>query len=234
MNGFPLLALLAALALLSLPAVAARPFVTDDARLTTAGSCQLESWMRVYPQSREAWALPACNPGDRLEFTFGGGQARNSGEAATQDYLLQLKTLIKPLETNGWGWGIAAGSVHHPDINPGPNLLGNTYIYLPLSASFADDRVVIHHNLGWLKDKASGDHRLTWGVGGEFQLHTRLSAIAEAFGDNRNGPFWQAGVRLAIVPDRIQLDATYGRELHGPGDSRWLSFGLRLTPDRLF
>ena len=23
---------------------AARPFVTDDARLTTAGSCQIESW----------------------------------------------------------------------------------------------------------------------------------------------------------------------------------------------
>ena len=25
---------------------------------------------------------------------------------------------------------------------------------------------------------------------------------------------------------------TIGRELHGPSDNRWFSFGLRLTPDR--
>lgn len=40
-----MLARLPALALLlaaALPAQAARPFITDDARLTTAGSCQLE------------------------------------------------------------------------------------------------------------------------------------------------------------------------------------------------
>ncbi|NCV70156.1 MAG: hypothetical protein EBW55_05505, partial [Betaproteobacteria bacterium] len=41
---------------------AARPFVTDDARLTTAGSCQLESWTRVNraskpsARSEEYWA----------------------------------------------------------------------------------------------------------------------------------------------------------------------------------
>ena len=53
----------------------ARPFVTDDARLTTAGSCQLETWTRMYRDSTEFWALPACNPGGNLELTAGGGQA---------------------------------------------------------------------------------------------------------------------------------------------------------------
>lgn len=226
------LALLGLLQAVTLPALAARPFVTDDARMTTAGSCQLESWMRVYPESREVWALPACNPWGNLEFTFGGGRAKNSGENATQDYMFQFKTLFRPLETNGWGWGLAAGSVQHPDINPGPNLLGNTFVYVPVSFSFADDKVVIHNNLGWLKDKSTGDHRLTWGVGGEFHVSTRVTAIAEAFGDNRNGPFWQAGARFAIVPERVQVDATFGRELNGPTDNRWFSFGLRLTPDR--
>ena len=33
--------------LISTQAYAARPFMTDDARLTTEGSCQLESWARV-------------------------------------------------------------------------------------------------------------------------------------------------------------------------------------------
>ena len=54
------LASIAALALPPMDALAARPFVTDDARLTTAQSCQLETWVRTYPDSREAWALPAA------------------------------------------------------------------------------------------------------------------------------------------------------------------------------
>lgn len=81
---------------------AACPFVTDDARLTTAGSCQLESWTRLYPNSTELWALPACNPTGNLEITVGGGAAK-LGEATgwTDNYVLQAKTLFKTLEPNG-------------------------------------------------------------------------------------------------------------------------------------
>lgn len=227
-----LLFLAALLQAVAMPALAARPFVTDDARLTASGSCQLESWMRTYTDSREVWALPACNPFGNFEVTLGGGRAWQSGENATRDYVFQFKTLFRPLETNSWGWGLAAGTVRHPDINLGPNLLGNTFLYLPASLSLANDRVVIHSNLGWLKDKASGELRATWGVGGEFLLSSRVTGIAEAFGDSHNTPFWQAGIRLAIVPERIQADATVGGPWHGSNDQRWFSFGLRLTPDR--
>jgi hypothetical protein len=213
---------------------AARPFVTDDARLTTAGSCQLESWMRVYPDSREFWALPACNPGGNLEFTLGGGHAKVDGEQATNDYLVQAKTLFRPLESNDWGWGLALGTIRHPDISPGPNLLGNVYAYVPLSVSFNDDSVVMHTNIGWLKDRASGTHNMTWGVGGEFKIASRLLAIAETFGDNHNQPYWQLGGRFAIVPNRVQVDATLGQQFSGSSSRRWISFGLRLTPERLF
>ncbi|MEW6563131.1 MAG: hypothetical protein AB1400_07865 [Pseudomonadota bacterium] len=47
------LVLIAFSLLLPTPAWAARPFVTDDARLTKANSCQLESWTRSYSGSRE-------------------------------------------------------------------------------------------------------------------------------------------------------------------------------------
>lgn len=228
---------IAAVLLLSLfimPVWAARPFVTDDARLTTAGSCQLESWVRIYPDSREIWALPACNPGGNFEITAGGGRARNTGEEATNDYVFQAKTLFRALETNNWGWGMAVGAVRHPEINPGPNLLGNTYAYIPFSASFRDDAIVMHGNLGWLHDRASRHDNVTWGLGGEFQLAPRLAAIAETFGDHRSQPYWQAGARFFVVPDRFQIDTTIGQQLNGPHSGRWLSVGLRLTPDRLF
>ena len=63
-------------------AQAARPFVTDDARLTAAGSCQLESWTRLNraskpsARSEEFWAFPACNPSGNFEVTLGAALGR--------------------------------------------------------------------------------------------------------------------------------------------------------------
>ena len=220
--------------LLTSPAWAARPFVTDDARLTTPGSCQLESWTRIYPNAQEIWMLPACNPGGNFEITLGGGRAKNAEEHATNDYVLQIKTLFKPLETNGWGMGLAAGMVRHPEINPGPNLLGNSFAYVPFSASFYNDKIVMHANLGWLRDNASHQDNMTWGLGGELQMATRITIIAETFGDNRVRPYWQTGVRFAVIPNFFQIDTTIGQQFGGNSTNKWISFGVRLTPDSLF
>lgn len=220
--------------LLGAPAWAARPFVTDDARLATAGSCQLESWLRIYPDSRETWALPACNPFGNLELTLGGGMA-SGVEGQTTDYVFQLKTLFKPLTSNGWGLGLAVGTVRHPEISPGPNLLGNSFAYLPLSMAFHDDRLILHANLGWLRDHASSQDKMTWGLGAELQTGApRLALIAESFGDDKARPYWQTGVRFAVVPNLFQIDATLGQQMGGDNASRWLSLGLRWTPERLF
>ncbi|MFM8245405.1 MAG: hypothetical protein ACKN9M_00395 [Burkholderiaceae bacterium] len=214
---------------------AARPFVTDDARLTTASSCQLESWARIYPNSQELWALPACNPTGDLEFTVGGGVAKLDGSAGwTDDYVLQAKTLFKKLEPNGWGVGAAVGTIQHPQINPGPNLLGNRYAYVPLSMSFADDLVVVHLNGGWLRDKATGKDQTTWGIGTELNLNPHLTLIAESFGNSVDRPYWQAGTRYSVIPGLFQIDATVGRQYGAAGDHRWLSFGVRFTPEKIF
>jgi len=121
-----------------------------------------------------------------------------------------------------------------PEMNPGPNMLGNTYAYIPLSVSLNDDKVILHANLGWLKDKASGQNNLSWGVGGEFKVHARLLGIAETFGDNRSMSYGQVGVRYSVRPDLFQVDATIGQQLSGPGKNHWVSFGIRYTPDKLF
>lgn len=224
----------AALFSVFIPAWAARPLITDDARLTTAQSCQLETWVRVYSNSQEVWALPACNPTGNLELSIGGGRGKNDGEKATADYVFQAKTLFRPLRTNDWGWGLAVGTVRHPEIEPGPNSLGNVYAYLPFSASFNNDKIVIHTNVGWLRDRATGRDNATWGVATELYVSPRISGIVETFGDNRQRPFWQVGARFAIVPERVQVDATIGQQYAGSSSDRWFSFGLRLTPDRLF
>lgn len=122
------------------PAMAARPFMTDDARLATEGSCQLESWSRDYSNRHEFWALPACNPGGNFEITAGAGRFRSDGQPGSQDQILQAKTLFRNLKPNDWAWGLALGRVWHPSAQPGPNNLGGTYLYLPVSVSTGTTR----------------------------------------------------------------------------------------------
>lgn len=147
------------------PLMAARPFVTDDARLTNEGQCQLESWTRQYRGSSEYWLIPACNLHGNLEISLGTGLAYNNLDKRSQDYIVQGKTLFRKLSTDDWGWGLALGHVMHPAVNLGPNLLGNTYGYIPVSRSFKQDAIIIHMNMGWLRDIATRDNKLTWGMG---------------------------------------------------------------------
>lgn len=210
--------------------LAARPFVTDDARLTNAGQCQLESWSRRYRDSTELWLMPACNLTGNFEISLGTGAVHTDPNIRSQDYVIQAKTLVRPLGTDEWGWGLALGHVMHPSIHPGPNLMGNTYAYVPVSKSFRQDAVIVHMNLGWLRDKASRDDKLTWGLGTELQLSPRWTGIWEAFGDHRSKPYVQTGLRYALQPNLLQLDLTFGQQHQGPADARWVSFGLRYTP----
>ena len=122
---------------------AARPMITDDARTVDAKSCQLETWVKFNRDSTEYWALPACNFTGNLELTLGGARGEDDGGIRTSDMVLQGKTVFKPLEANGWAWGLGFGSVRHPAINTRNNLIGDLYAYVPASFSFRDDRLVL-------------------------------------------------------------------------------------------
>ena len=230
-----MLTILGAALMAALPAQAARPFMTDDARLTTEGSCQLESWTRHYSQRTELWALPACNPGGNLEITAGVGRFQADGQPGSRDQELQAKTLFRHLQPNDWGWGLALGRIwHHPSTRPGPNNLGGTYLYLPLSLSMQDDRLVVHANLGWTRDPHTRLSATTWGLGAEYWVQGRTMLIAESFGDDRQKPYVQAGVRFSVVPGLFQIDATRGTQPGSQGRNTWTSLGIRYTPDKLF
>jgi hypothetical protein len=214
--------------LASSAAYAARPMITDDARVTDAKSCQIETWVQNGRNSTEYWALPACNFTGNLELTFGGARTRADGETRTTDVLFQGKTLFKTLEPNGWGWGLVVGNAHRPNIHVDHSMLGNFYAHVPASFSFRDDRFVLHTNLGWLREKEPRQNRMTWGIGSETQLGRRTWLIAEVFGQDRGRPHYQAGVRHWLKPDRVQIDATYGNQFGTNTEDRWFSIGMRL------
>lgn len=225
----PLFALLILLAI-GPAAHAARPMITDDARLTDAGACQVESWGHLHGSQHELWALPACNPGGNFELTFGGALAYADGHQESGAMVIQGKTLLKPLETNGYGIGLAAGYA----TQPGSAHTGNPYFYVPVSFSLADDRVVIHTNLGYTRERENQENRLTWGLGSEIEITPRSYLIAESYGQDKGNPFFQMGVRYWIVPGHLQIDTTYGSRFGAIIDQHWFSIGLRLISPTLF
>lgn len=209
---------------------AARPMTTDDARLTDAGACQVESWVHIHGSQRELWVLPACNPGGNFELTLGGALSYHGTHQERGAQVIQGKTLFKPLTTNGYGVGIAAGYA----TQPGSPHSGHPYFYVPVSFSLADDLAVIHTNLGYTRERENHENRMTWGVGGEIQLSAQNYLIAETYGQDKGSPFYQIGLRHWIVPNHVQIDTTIGSRFGQFSEERWLSIGLRLISPTWF
>ena len=88
--------------------------VTDDARIVDAKACQVESWATGRRGSTEYSMQPACNVTGNLELALGITRTNAHGHGQTSNRLLQGKTVLRPLQTNGWGLALAAGSVGHP------------------------------------------------------------------------------------------------------------------------
>lgn len=206
--------------------------MTDDARLTTAGSCQLESWSRRYSDRSEIWALPACNPTGNLEITAGGAAFQGINKTQSTDAVLQIKTLFKSMTADGWGAGVAIGNVRHRPNAPAGGEQGQIYLYVPVSVSFDGGRWVTHTNVGWARDHVSGQDQWTWGMGLEVQLNERWMWIGEIYGNNRQNQFGQTGLRYQVVPDSFQIDFTYGAPRGFGATQNWMSFGLRWTPEK--
>jgi len=206
----------------------ARPMVTDDARVVDPKSCQVESWAKFNKDSTEFWALPGCNVGQNLEITYGGAVTRESGERSTSDTVLQAKTLFRSLKTNDFGYGLVVGNAKHPNSKNDDNMIGDAYFYVPVSFSMLDDKFVLHTNLGMIHDRDEKASKVTWGLGSETLLNKDTYFIAEVYGDNQSRAFHQLGVRYWIVPNRVQIDTTYGNRFANDTEERWFTVGLRL------
>lgn len=220
---------------------AARPMVVDDARIVDPKACQIETWVKQVPGDDEFWALPACNPLGPFELTLGLARVSDhnlgAGRRAT-NAAAQIKAVVDPLETNGFGWGFVVGDLSRPGIDQQRNLVGEVYGYGMASWSAWDDRFLTHANLGWVERKIERERVLTFGAGFEWQTFRalpNLQLLAEAYGDAGGTSFFQAGVRLWLIPNRWQIDATYGNSLDAfSRANRWITLGIRLlTPPLL-
>ena len=210
--------------LMASSAQAARPMLTDDARIVDQNACQIESWGRQDRAGHEFWALPACQFIENVELTAGLGQGQGSGRQG-QAYLLQGKTLFQPLSAERTGVGLVVGYTQ-PLGNAGGT--GDSYVYLPISRLYWGERWAAHLNVGGIRHAEADQKRLTWGMGHEIQFSDTNYLIAEVFGESRGVSSWQAGWRHWLISDRLQLDATVGSVFGQLQSQRWFTLGLRI------
>lgn len=217
------LAFLCLSSLLPTVAWAGRPLFTDDAGLTEARSCQMEAWWQGSENTHEWWALPACNPFGNFEVTAGFTALKADGSDRVRSYLVQGKTLVRPLASGSYGFGVAFG-ITRPHQGQG----GTDYAYVPLSLMSGTGATAAHFNLGWLRDRAADSSRTSWGLGVEHAWTGRLSTFGEVFGDSASDPTLHAGFSFGLIPERIQLDTTYGHNAGVSGNGNFYSVGVNI------
>ena len=208
---------------------AARPFVTDDARIVDPGGCQIESFVKHQRrhQEDEVWFLPGCTLVGPVELTLGGIRTDNANAGTSRSAIAQGKTLLRELRTNDFGLALTLGAARFNTIDPALARGWSPYVNVIGSLSVLDDAAIIHANAGSIRDRVMSRTRATWGLGAEIALTSRLFAIVEGYGQEAERPSRQVGLRFWVVPNRFQIDCTLGSQPGEPHSHSWTSVGIR-------
>ena len=195
------------------PLYAARPMITDDARVVDRHSCQLETWGVYDSEIGEYWAIPGCN------LLFGARQ-----------FIVGAKKIFNDLEKDGYSYGLVVGNAYNFKRSKYRN---DHYLYMPISAAFFDNTLLLHSNFGYKLERESHDsHIYNVGLGLEQQLTQRVWILGESFYERFDNAKFQLGLRIWLVQDKIQLDGTYGNAFRGK--EGWVSVGLRFLGPVMF
>ncbi|MBU2047924.1 MULTISPECIES: hypothetical protein [Stenotrophomonas] len=209
---------LVAVAMLPFDTRAAASLMVDDASITDAGRCQLESWGRHTDAGNEWTAVPACTIAG-TEWSLGVSHQRAT--AATQ-WAVGAKRVLRDLDQRRWGVAVSAGvgsDWHRPRAN-------DWNLNAPLTVALgASDRTLLHLNLGWAR--TAGARGRTDGVGLEIVAAPHWSLLAETARDATRQRSSQFGVRHELWRG-ASVDLLAGR-MHHQRDGRWLTLGFNLA-----
>jgi len=235
-------ALIAGLLILAFPLTSgAQQFVVDDAAIADHGACQVEAW-----HGRTAsWVQPACTLVPNLEITAGVGWIDHGEPDREVEWTVEAKYLFREMAPGRFGVGLIAGVGVDPSAGATGDRFEEVFAYVPISYTTPGERLLLHANFGWHYESAHGhDHghghddegshyAMTWGVRADAPIPVaadRFTLIGEIFGEDRLLPEFQIGLRTALVPDRLELDVSWGGhtqdDLSGFG---WV-VGLAWTP----
>ena len=207
-------------------AQAARPMMTDDARIVDPKSCQLESWVRDSKHITEYWAQPGCNVGENAEITIGGSLEGENGHSSFANEIYQIKSIIRPIDINQTGYSIVLGNARDPKRTMN-KVIQDWYLNVPISYPY-NDRLVIHTNLGVTHLTEERTEKINWGLSSEYNYNERVDLISEVFNQSSSSTYFQFGLRYWLIKNRAQIDTTYMNSFNHINEDQSFSVGLRL------
>ena len=201
------------------PAHAVRPLITDDAAVNDRGQCQIEVWQERSPGMRGSNFAPACGIADGLE--FGVSYARYSPASADEGgYGLQLKTVFDSIKTERWAFGARLNtlSVHNRYTR---GYSPDSYSATLLGSGKYGKGLSLHTNLGMIHDRTASQTSATYGLAVVQEIGQSGFVFAELNGDHRSGAFRNAGAAVWLIPERLSIDFSAGRQNGGGGSTEY-------------
>ena len=215
---------------ITLSAQAGRPLQTEDAGVLDRGACEVEGAVaRLSAEGTTASerALQiGCGLGWNSQLALGAASVKDGGDRE-KGLALAGKTALwtgpgdDPAALSlAWGlqWLKADGDTWR---HAGSDL--NLVYSRPLAAE-----LTLHANLGHARDRAGRQDSTSWAVALEHAGFGSLAPMAEVFGDDRQAPWWNLGLRWTAVPERVDVDLSYGRQMVG-GRPRLVTLGFKFA-----
>ncbi|MDD5168159.1 MAG: hypothetical protein PHN75_05035 [Syntrophales bacterium] len=223
-------------------AMAVRPFITDDARITDKGSFLIETSLRLDSDRAQNLNVLSYGFSDRLEmgFNFMDGvmlKDETNYRPSISGPGFQMKYLF------GDGVGIDFPSIAIAAGFTTPNGAGSVnfrssewseYAYLCISKALVDhpENLNMHINLGLNHAEGPGHPTsAAWGIGFQIHMVDKTFLCTEVFAGDpyaiTPGAIYQIGIRY-FISDKMQFDASTGHGLWGePALGGFLGFGFR-------
>lgn len=211
----------------------AQQYVTDDAAITEFRACQIQVWHG----ERSSWALPVCTPIRNLEISAGLVAVWRDEADGHPEYVAQAKTLLLPRASRRWSVGFVLGTGRDPGLSGVRNSGFNVYAYVPLSAAFLGDRLIVHQNIGYLYDHRTGSENdkdwLTTASRADIFLRKYFAIVGEIYDSAGSDAEYQLGVRWWGRPGAVQFDLSYGGLLKTAAEAAGWTLGVSLTTPRI-
>lgn len=205
-------------AIIAMPASAAGgAYLVDDASITPAGHCQLETWLqRLSGGQSLLTANPACSTGP-VEWTVG---------IASQAHPFQhqeapaVKWMLRDPDRHPWGLALQANITY----TNGHVLTQTTY----MAATFGLDaakRWSLNTEVGELRRRGANWRPLA-GVGLEWKMTSTITVLGEHLRSSRGPSVSQAGMRWLRGHDSVDLIVGHNGF---PTHDRWITLGWNLA-----
>ncbi|WP_201312955.1 hypothetical protein [Dyella sp. EPa41] len=192
-------------------------YLVDDAAITPAGQCQVQSWAQAFSGGQQALnTLPACSTGP-VEWSLG---------VAGQNHPYQhqespaVKWMLRDPSVHPLGMAVNTGVTW----SNGHVLSRNAYAAMTWTPS-GQGRWSIHADVGafWSRDR---QWQTLLGLGLKYKLSTHLAVVAEHIHPWLGDATSQIGLRWTFR-NNDSVDVIVGRGSVAAHD-RWLTFGLNV------